>query len=165
MNNQTQKENTIAPTCTTTKCVPCESLDKSTLLDETAIQKEISSSIPLWSLLKYSKRGSGSDDDGGNGDKDTNEKSNKISRKFTTKNFQSAIDFINQAGRIAEREGHHPDLHLTSYREVEVILFTHSVGGVTGNDILLAKMIDKEVKVCYSPKWLKMHPEAQQTAA
>ena len=153
MSNETQEK---------TKCVPCESLNRSTLLEEPAIQKEISSSIPLWSILKYSKGDGDANDDKDNKNKTS---SYKISRKFTAKNFEAAIDFINQVGKIAEREGHHPDLHLTSYREVEVILFTHSVGGVTDNDILLAKMIDEEVKVCYSPKWLKMHPEAQKTAS
>jgi 4a-hydroxytetrahydrobiopterin dehydratase len=33
-----------------------------------------------------------------------------ISRKFTTKNFQAAMDYFNQIASIAEREGHHPDI-------------------------------------------------------
>jgi pterin-4a-carbinolamine dehydratase len=57
---------------------------------------------------------------------------------------------------------HHPDLHLTGYRNVEVVLYTHSVGGVTENDLIMAGLID-EVKVAYSPKWLKEHPEAAHT--
>jgi hypothetical protein len=39
------------------------------------------------------------------------------------------------------------------------------VGGVTLNDIELAKSIDEGVKIVYSPKWLKEHPEAAETAA
>mmetsp|Transcript_15117 Transcript_15117/g.19163 ORF Transcript_15117/g.19163 Transcript_15117/m.19163 type:complete len:148 (-) Transcript_15117:503-946(-) len=128
------------------KCVPCESLDKSMLLksgDE--LKEKISTSIPLWTLSST-------------GDV------NKITRKFTAKNFQAALNFLNEVGQIAEREGHHPDLHLTSYRDVEVTLFTHSVGGLTQNDIGLAEMIDKEVKVSYSPKFLRENPEVQGTA-
>jgi 4a-hydroxytetrahydrobiopterin dehydratase len=93
-----------------------------------------------------------------------NGKVEKISRKFTCKNFQSALDAINDIGAIAEREGHHPDLHITSYRNVEIELFTHSVGGLTMNDIELAKMIDSEVKINYSPKYLRENSIAKETA-
>lgn len=34
------------------------------------------------------------------------------------------------------------------------------LGGISANDIALAKMIDAEVDIIYSPKWLKSHPEA-----
>ena len=51
-------------------------------------------------------------------------------------------------------------MHLTGYRDVEIVLFTHSLGGISANDIALAKMIDAEVTFGYSPKWLKAHPEA-----
>lgn len=87
-----------------------------------------------------------------------------IHRKFTTKNFQCALDAINDIGSLAERSGHHPDLHLTSYRDVEIVIYTHTIGGISHNDIDLAKLVDKEVKVCYSPKWLRDHPDAQFTA-
>ncbi|KAL7482310.1 hypothetical protein ACHAW6_010266 [Cyclotella cf. meneghiniana] len=84
---------------------------------------------------------------------------NKLSKSYTACNFQSALDSINAIGSIAERQGHHPDFHLTGYRNVEIVLFTHSLGGVTANDILLAKMIVEEVAVDYSPKWLKSQNE------
>ena len=41
-------------------------------------------------------------------------------RQFIAKNFQCAMDFLNLAGQVAESVGHHPDMHLTSYRHVEV---------------------------------------------
>jgi 4a-hydroxytetrahydrobiopterin dehydratase len=46
--------------------------------------------------------------------------SNKISRSFVAKNFLAALDFFKHVGEIAEAANHHPDLHLTSYRNVEV---------------------------------------------
>ena len=70
------------------------------------------------------------------------------------------MDSLNAIGTIAERENHHPDMHLTGYRNVEIVLFTHSQGGITTNDIALARMIDDEVVIEFSPKWLKAHPEA-----
>ena len=39
-----------------------------------------------------------------------------ISRQFSTKDFVAALKFLNQAGEIAEEEGHHPDLHIRNYR-------------------------------------------------
>ena len=39
-----------------------------------------------------------------------------ISRQFSTKDFVSALKFLNQAGEVAEEEGHHPDLHIRNYR-------------------------------------------------
>jgi 4a-hydroxytetrahydrobiopterin dehydratase len=30
------------------------------------------------------------------------------------------VKFFNQVAEVAEEEGHHPDLHLTNYREVQV---------------------------------------------
>jgi 4a-hydroxytetrahydrobiopterin dehydratase len=56
---------------------------------------------------------------------------------------------------VAEREAHHPDLHLTDYRSVEVVVATHAGGGrVTMADLVLAAKIDA-LPVDYSPKWLK----------
>jgi hypothetical protein len=48
-------------------------------------------------------------------------------------------------------------------RNVEIVLYTHSISGVTENDIIMAELIDG-VPVAYSPKWLKEHPEAESTA-
>ena len=153
-------DNNTTTNQTKSKCIPCESLDKSTLLTQGEIQNAISSSIPLWSLKLETNSDSSSNS---SSNSTNNTKGNMISRKFTAKNFQSALNFLNDVGQIAEREGHHPDLHLTSYRDVEIVIYTHSVGGLTKNDLVLAQMIDDEVKVVYSPKWLKEHPEAQVT--
>ncbi|KAI2490082.1 Pterin 4 alpha carbinolamine dehydratase [Fragilaria crotonensis] len=89
----------------------------------------------------------------------------RIARQFVTKNFQTALDALNAFGAIAERNGHHPDLHLVNYREVEIVLWTHKVGGLTQNDFELAKVFDSDVEVCYSPKWLNEHPEADRKAS
>ncbi|CAE8612800.1 unnamed protein product [Polarella glacialis] len=77
-----------------------------------------------------------------------------ISRSFVAKNWQVAIQFINDVSVIAEPEGHHPDLHLTSWRNVQIDLTTHAIGGLSLPDLVLAAKIDA-IKVEYSPKWLK----------
>lgn len=43
---------------------------------------------------------------------------------------------------LAENEGHHPDLHLTSYNNVTVRLTTYSLGGLSYNDFIMALKID-----------------------
>jgi len=53
------------------------------------------------------------------------------------------MSLLNEIGEIAEAEGHHPDLHLTNYRDVGVLLYTHSVKGVTPIDIAVAKLIEQ----------------------
>lgn len=52
-----------------------------------------------------------------------------ISRSFVAKNFVAAMAFLNRAAEVAEAQGHHPDLHVTKYRNVEICLYTHSMGG------------------------------------
>jgi 4a-hydroxytetrahydrobiopterin dehydratase len=43
------------------------------------------------------------------------------------KDFVTALDFFNRVGRIAEEEDHHPDLHLTGYRQVAIEIGTHAI--------------------------------------
>lgn len=52
-----------------------------------------------------------------------------ISRALVTKNWAAAMGFFNEVSAIAEEEGHHPDLHLTGWRNVRVDLSTHAIGG------------------------------------
>ncbi len=82
-----------------------------------------------------------------------------ISRKFVCRNWQAAMNVLNEISAIAERKDiqHHPDLHLTNYREVEIVLSTHAANGLTTYDFSLARKID-HIKVDFSPKWLKSHP-------
>lgn len=124
-------------------CVPCSGLDESALLTQDQVKAEIAT-MPLWGLQE--KDGIPC-----------------ISRHYVAKSFQAALDSINAFGAIAERESHHPDFHLTKYREVEISIWTHKLGGLTKNDVELAKVLDKEVEVVYSPKWLREHPEAAST--
>ncbi len=85
-----------------------------------------------------------------------------ISRRFTCRNWQAAMNVMNEVGSIAESKDiqHHPDLHLTNYRELEICIHTHAAGGLTKYDFLLARALDS-VKIDFSPKWLKEHPVAQ----
>jgi 4a-hydroxytetrahydrobiopterin dehydratase len=65
----------------------------------------------------------------------------KLSRAFKFDDFMGAVDFVNKVARVAEREGHHPDL-LVSWGRVVVFLSTHSAGGLTTKDFALASMVE-----------------------
>ena len=67
----------------------------------------------------------------------------RLRREWRVKNFQTALDFFQRIGCVAEAEDHHPDLHLTGYRNVAVELSTHAVNGLTENDFILAAKIDQ----------------------
>jgi len=101
------------------KCVPCEGGMKA--LENSQIQAFLKDLHEDWKVLE---------------DK-------KIRRKWVTKDFVSGIAFFEQIKEVAEAEGHHPDLHLTSWNNVEVDLWTHSIGGLSENDFIVAAKIDK----------------------
>ena len=91
----------------------------------------------------------------------------RLTRKFTAKNFLQAVEFVNKVAPVAEAARHHPDIHLTNYRDVELVLFTHSQGGLTPDDFALASKLSR-VGVAVSPKWAKENPArgaAEKTAA
>jgi 4a-hydroxytetrahydrobiopterin dehydratase len=62
--------------------------------------------------------------------------------EWRVKDFATALDFFHRIARIAEDQDHHPDLHLTGYRNVAVELSTHAIRGLSENDFILAAKID-----------------------
>ncbi len=66
-----------------------------------------------------------------------------ITRVYSMKNFVQAVQLIEQIAKVAEAENHHPDIHLTSYRKLVIELATHSIGGLSENDFILAAKIEE----------------------
>lgn len=66
----------------------------------------------------------------------------RIRRDWTLADFRSAIRLLNGVAALAERERHHPDLHLEGYRRLWIEIFTHAIGGLSENDFILAAKID-----------------------
>ena len=64
-----------------------------------------------------------------------------LERAFTFKDFASALAFVNRVGAIAEEENHHPDI-LLGWGKATVTTWTHSAGGLSENDFVLAAKID-----------------------
>ena len=65
------------------------------------------------------------------------------------------MEFLNAVSVVAEREGHHPDVAIKNYRDVEVVIATHAIGGLSRFDFILAAKIDAECGATYSPKWAR----------
>jgi 4a-hydroxytetrahydrobiopterin dehydratase len=65
----------------------------------------------------------------------------KLEKEFKFPNFKEALAFTNKVGEIAEREGHHPDIQL-GWGRVKLEIWTHSVGGLSENDFILAAKAD-----------------------
>jgi 4a-hydroxytetrahydrobiopterin dehydratase len=75
----------------------------------------------------------------------------RIRKEWWCKDFATALKFINDIAKLAEREDHHPDLHLLSYRKVMVETYTHVLGGLSDNDFILAAKVD-EIPVQLKPR-------------
>lgn len=69
-------------------------------------------------------------------------KGKALRKRLSMLDFPAAIEFIHDVAQTAESEGHHPDLHLTGYRNLAIELSTHAIGGLSMNDFILAAKID-----------------------
>ena len=65
-----------------------------------------------------------------------------ISKEWIFKDFVKSVSFVNQVTDVAEMEGHHPDVHI-HYNKVLLELSTHSIGGLSDNDFILAAKLDE----------------------
>ena len=100
------------------KCVPCEGGVEACTLEHSQNQIIL---LPNWSLGVDGKW---------------------IHRKLVFKNFMQVIACINKIADLAESEAHHPDLHLTGYRNLEIAISTHAIDGLSENDFILGSKID-----------------------
>jgi 4a-hydroxytetrahydrobiopterin dehydratase len=100
------------------KCVPCEGGVPRLSADEC---RPFLSEVPGWAL---------------------NADATAIRRTWVAQDFMEAIRFFSEVAKLAEDEGHHPDLHLTGYRQVAIDIMTHAIGGLSENDFILAAKID-----------------------
>lgn len=65
----------------------------------------------------------------------------RIHKTFKFKKFMGSIQFVDEMAKLAEAEGHHPNF-CVNFREVEVTIWTHAIGGLSENDFILAAKID-----------------------
>jgi len=103
------------------KCLPCEGGVDACTLEFSKAQIQL---LPTWTIVDSEK---------------------SIARSVRFKNFVETIACLNQIGELAEVESHHPDLHLTGYRNLKIVLTTHAIGGLSENDFILAAKIDSVI--------------------
>jgi 4a-hydroxytetrahydrobiopterin dehydratase len=101
------------------RCLPCEGGVPRLSGDEAVAQV---AELPAWHLTHDGTR---------------------IRRDWELRDFRSAIKLANMIAALAEREQHHPDLHVEGYRRLSVELTTHAIGGLSMNDFFLAAKIDQ----------------------
>jgi len=66
---------------------------------------------------------------------------NAITREFQFKNFNEAFGFMTRVALLAEKMDHHPEW-FNVYNKIEVTLSTHDAGGVTQNDVDMARAMN-----------------------
>ena len=98
------------------KCVPCEGGIPP--LDEKQIQEELSK-VKDWVLRK-----------------------NGIEKDYTFNTYLDGLNFVYSIGKLAEEQGHHPEMNL-GYKRLTVRLTTFAIGGLSENDFILASKIDE----------------------
>lgn len=90
------------------KCVPCEAGTAKALTDVEV--NSIRNQTPGWQVIKNAQG------------------HQCLRQQWKVKNFKAGLEVFDRIGKIAEQEGHHPDLHLEGYNTVAADLSTHSVG-------------------------------------
>ena len=65
-----------------------------------------------------------------------------IARSLVFADFNAAFGFMTRVALLADKVDHHPEWS-NVYNRVEVLLTTHDAGGVTDNDIRMARFIDE----------------------
>lgn len=66
----------------------------------------------------------------------------KLDRTFKFSNFEKALEFTNEVGRLAEEEGHHPRI-VTEWGRVRVTWWTHKIRNLHRNDFIMAAKTDE----------------------
>ncbi|MGH3341823.1 MAG: 4a-hydroxytetrahydrobiopterin dehydratase [Carbonactinosporaceae bacterium] len=66
-------------------------------------------------------------------------------RTVKAADFPTAIKMVDDIAEAAEEMNHHPDIDIR-WRTLHISLVTHAAGGVTENDVTLARRIDEIVR-------------------
>lgn len=68
-------------------------------------------------------------------------KNGKLHKDFSFSDFTEAFSFMTKVALHAEKKNHHPEW-FNVYNRVSIDLMTHDAGGITTNDVELAKFIE-----------------------
>jgi 4a-hydroxytetrahydrobiopterin dehydratase len=65
-----------------------------------------------------------------------------LRKSFKFTDFREALKFVNRVGKLAEEQGHHPDICF-GWGRAEITIWTHKIDGLTESDFILAAKIDQ----------------------
>ena len=68
-------------------------------------------------------------------------KNDKLYKDFQFNDFNQAFGFMTRAAMEIEKMNHHPEW-FNVYNRITVDLTTHEAGGITNNDVNLAKILN-----------------------
>ena len=68
-------------------------------------------------------------------------KNDKLHKEFQFNNFNQAFGFMTRAAMEIEKMNHHPEW-FNVYNKITVDLTTHDAGGITNNDVNLARILN-----------------------
>jgi 4a-hydroxytetrahydrobiopterin dehydratase len=74
----------------------------------------------------------------------------KLHREYKFSGFVEAFGFMASAALVAESMNHHPEW-FNVYHTVKIDLTTHDAGGITANDVEMAKRFEKLARSRGSP--------------
>jgi 4a-hydroxytetrahydrobiopterin dehydratase len=66
-----------------------------------------------------------------------------IARELKFDDFRAAVAFVNEVAEAAEAANHHPDILIHGWNKVRLTLSTHSEGGLTQADFMMAARLDE----------------------
>jgi 4a-hydroxytetrahydrobiopterin dehydratase len=69
-------------------------------------------------------------------------KAKAISKMYSFKDYYHTMAFVSAVASVAHAEDHHPDLEV-GYNKCAVTYSTHSVGGVSENDVICAAKVEQ----------------------
>jgi 4a-hydroxytetrahydrobiopterin dehydratase len=64
-----------------------------------------------------------------------------IAKSFSFPGYEATLSFVNAVARIAREQDHHPDIAF-GYNRCRIAWSTHSLGGVSLNDLICAAKIE-----------------------
>ena len=99
------------------ECVPCRGGVPPMKGDEI---KNLSAQLPEWEVVNE----------------------HHLRKAYQFKGFAESLDFVNRVGKLAEQQGHHPDICF-GWGKAEITIWTHKIDGLTESDFVLAAKIDK----------------------
>jgi len=68
-----------------------------------------------------------------------------LEKSYEFKNFAGALEFVKRVARVAETEGHHPDIAF-GWGYARIKIYTHAIDGLSESDFILAARIDADAR-------------------